>query len=284
MVEDALQLGYDISIIQKGQTNADLFPSVKRYLGDRINITSIVPATEKWDVVIDTCGYHPEVVKKSADYFKDKARLYIFISTISTYKDFSEVGITESSPVSSIEIIPSIDTKITAENYGPLKVLCENAVVNAFGEKKSLILRPTLIVGKYDLTNRFDYWIKSIMNESTLDVPDDNEICIQYVDVRALSQFALSSHDKKRSGVYNTIGSNTQVKLIDFLNKTKAILNPSIQFNFIADKSKTFPIYVPEKGMEGFFKVSCDKAFADGFQLIPLEDTIRSAADFLKTK
>lgn len=283
MVEDALKAGHDICILQRGKTNVSLFPQAKRYLGDRNSIDQIIPQIENFDMVIDTCGYHPEVVKKSSEFLKGKTQLYIFISTCSVYSDFSKPGLNETSPLSHISDIPSVEAKITNENYGPLKVLCEKEVLNTFGANKSLILRPTIIVGPHDNTNRFNFWIKAIMSNEKVEAPDDLDAFIQFLDVRALSQFALESLTKKRSGTYNLVGPKKPIKFSEFINKVKELLNPACKIDFNSNtKDKSFPMYVNDFKSSGFFQINGENAYRDGLQDISVEDTILNTAAFLK--
>ena len=153
-VEDALSQSHDVHILQRGKTNPDLFQNVTKYYGDREKISEILASPVHYDMVVDTCGYHPEIVKKSCQLLEDRTNLYVFISTGSVYADFSLPAINEHSTTSTLSEIPSSSAPITNTNYGPLKALCEQVVLNTIGIKKSLILRPGIIVGKYDDSNR----------------------------------------------------------------------------------------------------------------------------------
>lgn len=282
MVEDALAMKHEVSILHRGQTNINLFSNVKKYLGDRHQIQDALPADEKWDVVIDTCGYHPESVKISTEYLKAKTQLYIFISTISVYKDFSKPDLNENSDLLTISRAPPIDAKITGENYGPLKVLCEKQVAGVFGSDRCLILRPTIIVGAYDDTNRFDFWLKSIMTQTQIDVPDDSEAFIQFIDIRALSQFVLDAATKKLTGIYNLIGPCQPIKFLEFISTAKAILNPKLAINYLNDNSKNYPMYISKPTTKGIFQINGEKAYENGLKDISVEDTVKTTADYLK--
>lgn len=277
MVEDALRSGHEVHIFQRGQSGSDLFPRVKRYIAERVNIEKIIPGSEKFDVVIDTCGYHPESVKISAEFLKDKTRLYIFISSASVYADFSKIGLNEMSDVGILSVIPDINCKITAENYGSLKFLCEQQVLNIFGVERSLILRPTIIIGPHDGTQRFDYWIKSILTSDKILVPNAPEARIQFIDVRALSQFAIKALERNIFGVYNVIGPRKETKFLDFLNIAKNILNPKVQFEYYdGGADREFPMYVSDSNWKGFFQIDGTKAYDAGLEDISIESSILS--------
>lgn len=282
MVEDALDAGHEVHILQRGQTGQSLFPQVKKYFGDRGDIQNIIPSSATFDVVFDTCGYHPEVVRISCDFLKERTQLYVFISTGSVYSDFSEPGLNENSITSELDNIPSVDIKITSENYGPLKVKCEQEVLKSFGVNKSLILRPTIIVGPHDETQRFDFWINSIMTKRKVSIPNDSLAKIQFIDVRALSKFAIEALENNRFGIYNVIGPKNAMTLLEFLQTAKRIINPDIILEPSGDEEQQFPMYTNHPNWKGFFQIDGKKSYDAGLIDISVEDTIRNVAKALR--
>src|SRR5262249_10510626 len=109
----------------------------------------------RWDAVIDTCGYVPRVVRASAELLGGAVDQYTFISSISVYDDSNPPGMDESAAVGTLQD-ESVE-EITGETYGPLKALCERAVEDAL-PGRALVIRPGLIVGPHDPTDRFTYW------------------------------------------------------------------------------------------------------------------------------
>ncbi|MGZ3692223.1 MAG: NAD-dependent epimerase/dehydratase family protein, partial [Pseudobdellovibrio sp.] len=283
IVEDALKLGHEVHLLQRGQTNASLFPDVKKYIGDRSDINSVLPADARFDLVIDSCGYHPDVVEKSCRALTGRTPKYVFISTISVYSDFSKAGNNESSAVIESETTPDINTPVRGENYGLLKVKCEKKVLEYFPGELSLILRPCIIVGAHDDTKRFDRWIEAIMNHRGVDVPDDYKSTIQFVDVRALSDFALSARENNLNGIYNLIGPAKPLTLISFIKLAKSVLNPGLELNFVDPQSQNFPMYIQDENWKGLFSTDGSKAYENGFCNIQVKDTVLYIADFLKT-
>lgn len=164
MVATALARGHQITMFNRGRTNPDLFPEAEKLHGDRDGgLDALLSGGEgvvrTWDAVIDTCGYVPRVVRQSAEALRDRVPLYVFISTISVYDLEGGTGISipvkENSPFATMpdETVETID----GETYGPLKALCERVVQEAYGDS-ALIVRPGLIVGPWDKTDRFTYW------------------------------------------------------------------------------------------------------------------------------
>ena len=163
IVEQSLLNGHEVVLFNRGKTNPDLFPECRRIVGDRrTNMNQA--ALEHWDAVIDTSGYTPNDVKPVIEALKEKTNHYTFISTISVYDDHSKGDVNENSSTFTHTITTD---EVTGETYGPLKVMCEKEVNDGFGEK-ALIVRPCIIVGPDDPTDRFTYWAMRTVEEGPL--------------------------------------------------------------------------------------------------------------------
>lgn len=144
LVEAGLAAGHELTLFNRGQSNPGLFPTVEELHGDRDGGLDVL-AGQQWDAVVDTCGYVPRLVRASAEFLQESVGHYIFVSSISVYADFATVGMDESAPIGTIE--DETIEEITAESYGPLKALCEQAVDAVMGEDRALHIRAGLIVG-----------------------------------------------------------------------------------------------------------------------------------------
>ncbi len=130
IVEYALKDGHEVTLFNRGQHNPELFPEVEKIHGDR-NTDYEKLAARSWDAVIDTCGYTPGAVEKTAEILKDTVKRYVFISSINAYEDMEKAGIDETYPEAELPEGASME-EMTMETYGPLKVLCENVVQRIF--------------------------------------------------------------------------------------------------------------------------------------------------------
>ena len=158
LVEAALARGHAVTLFNRGQHNPDLFPEVERLRGDRDGDLQALEG-RRWDAVVDTCGYVPRVVRASAEMLAPNVDHYTFISSISVYADTSKPGIDEQAPVGTLDD-PTTE-EVTGESYGPLKALCEQAAEAAM-PGRVLNIRPGLIVGPHDPTDRFTYWVRRV--------------------------------------------------------------------------------------------------------------------------
>src|SRR5436190_11065069 len=188
-VEAALARGHRVATFTRGRTNPDLFPEAEGLRGDRDGGLAAL-GDRSWDAVLDTSGYVPRVVAASAELLTARAGHYTFISSESVYAPTTNTPVAEDGSV--LEPPPEGVEEI-AEHYGGLKVGCERAVQAAFGDS-ALIVRPGLIVGPHDPTNRFTYWVRRMY-----DAADGEEVLApappgrqgQFIDARDLAAWIL---------------------------------------------------------------------------------------------
>jgi 2'-hydroxyisoflavone reductase len=147
-----------VTLFNRGHTGPELFPDVEKLRGDRTGDLRALRG-HTWDAVIDTCGYVPRLAHASAAVLKDVVAHYTFISSISVYADRRQPGLTEDAPVQTLAD-PTTE-EVGPQTYGGLKALCEQAV-DALMPGRTLIVRPGLLVGPYDPTGRFTYWVQRV--------------------------------------------------------------------------------------------------------------------------
>src|SRR5262249_22704928 len=156
LIEAALAREHEVTTFNRGRTNPELFPEVEKLQGDRHG--DLEPLRGRsWDAVLDASAYVPQAVRSAAGLFADSVELYMLVSSISVYADYSRPTPEDASLEALAEGHPDDELLPDYANYGPLKVLCERAVEERF-PGRTLIVRPGLIVGPYDPTDRFTYW------------------------------------------------------------------------------------------------------------------------------
>jgi 2'-hydroxyisoflavone reductase len=221
LVEAALARNHELTLFNRGKSNPDLFRQLETILGDReTDVKKLQQAGRNRDSVIDVAGYVPRIVRLSAEVLKENVGRYIYISSISVYSNFRKAGITESDPVGKID--DEATEEITEETYGPLKALCERAVQDIYGER-ALIIRPGLIVGPHDPTDRFTYWPTRVARGGDVLAPQKPEVPIQIIDVRDLSDFALKLIEENASGIYNATGPDYELTIGKLLDVSKQL-------------------------------------------------------------
>src|SRR6478672_8232941 len=203
LVEVALREGDAVTIFHRGRTNPDLFAGqVERISGDRDGGLDALAGGE-WDAVVDTCGYVPRVVAASARALADRCGHYTFVSTESVYGDVGEPGLDESAPVAVLDD-PATEV-VDGETYGGLKALCEEAAEAAM-PGRVLNVRPGLIVGPHDPSDRFTYWPRRLARGGEVLAPGSAEGLVQVIDARDLAEWAVRMVEGGKTGVYNATG------------------------------------------------------------------------------
>ncbi len=198
IVELALQHGHSVTLFNRGKTNAGIFPQLVHLKGDRdAQLDSL--KGKHWDAVIDDSGYVPRHVKLSAELLAPNVQRYIFISTISVYASFENPN-TEESPVG--KLADETTEKVDGGAYGPLKALCEKAAEAAMPGRVAVV-RPGLIVGPRDPTDRFTYWPARAARGGEMLAPDKPSDRVQFIDARDLAAFVLRLVERKTVGTFN---------------------------------------------------------------------------------
>jgi nucleoside-diphosphate-sugar epimerase len=289
LVEAALAHRYEVTLFNRGQSNPDLFPQLETILGDREKDLDKLQG-RIWDTVIDVAGYVPRLVRLSAEVLEPNVSRYVFISSLSVYADFRKIGIDESYPVGKIEG-ESVE-EITGETYGPLKALCEKAVREISGER-ALIIRPGLIVGPHDPTDRFTYWPVRVARGGDVLAPQKSEATTQIIDVRDLSEFIIKLIEENASGVYNATGPNYELTMGKLLEVSKQVSGSDANFKWAGveflNQNKVeawsdMPAWIPddEEGV-GFARIDISKAIQAGLTFRPLEETVRDTLEWAHT-
>ncbi|MBX9952895.1 MAG: NAD-dependent epimerase/dehydratase family protein [Candidatus Obscuribacterales bacterium] len=277
IVTAALHAGHEVTTFNRGSKSLEEQNRVEKLIADRRDDLSVLTG-KKWDAVIDTCGYEPQEVEKSAAALKNSVDNYTFISSISVYKGFPVKGMDETARVKSIEDGDEAE-------YGSLKVGCEREVEKAFGDK-ALIIRPGLIVGPYDPTDRFTYWPTRVSKGGRVAAPGDPEKNIQFIDVRDLANWTVKLVETRSKGVFNATGPKEPLTMHQFLNECNAAVGNIAQFVWLRDEQILaagvapwidMPLWIPESDEEHryFQHMDCTKAQKTGLTYSPLAATIR---------
>ncbi|MFW6010649.1 MAG: NAD-dependent epimerase/dehydratase family protein, partial [Gemmatimonadota bacterium] len=200
LVRRGVERGHTLTLFNRGRTEprlfGELFPDLENLIGDRNGDISALEGRE-WDVVIDNSGYTPDQVRATAQLLSGAAGQYIFTSTRGAYADYTHPVMDESAPI-GMRGVPEEEW----EGYGPLKARAEGEVRRAF-PRGATILRPPIITGPGDNTDRFTYWYLRVREGGEILAPGDPTDPVQYVDVRDLAEFIVHLAETGTDGVFN---------------------------------------------------------------------------------
>lgn len=276
-IDAALAAGHNVTTFNRGQTNPGLYPDIEKLHGDRDGDLGAL-AGRKWDLVVDNSGYVPRIVRQSAELLADNAGRYVFVSSVSVYRDLDVPGIDESYPVAKLE---DETTESIDEAYGGLKALCENVVREVYGDR-SLVVRPGLIVGPHDNIWRFPYWLTRVARGGEVLAPVGPDYCWQIIDARDLMEWTLRMAERGEAGVYNATGPDYRLTAGRVLETARAASASDATFAWASEEFllankvvpwAELPFWAPS-GMH-IHEVSIERALMAGLTFRPLEDTVR---------
>lgn len=286
-VESALDRGHEVTLFNRGETNPELFPDVAKLHGDRTeNLSALEGRT--WDAVIDTSGYIPAVVHRSAEALKDSAGPYMFVSSVSVYADFTK-GSDEDSPRAELGDAPGDELSPEYENYGALKALCEDAVTDVFGDRATIV-RPGLIVGPYDPTGRFTYWPHRVARGGEMVVPAPPEGLVQFIDVRDLGKWMVELLERNERGAFNA--TRAGVSWGELIESAVSVTGSDATPVWIPDEFLVqhevgewmeLPMWLADPEWVGMNQADVSRAEAAGLSHRPVEETIRGTLEDAET-
>jgi 2'-hydroxyisoflavone reductase len=289
LTELALTRGHEITLFNRGRTNPDAFADVEQLRGDRLASDLSALAGRQWDAVIDTCGYVPRVVTEATQLLRENIGHYTFISTLSVYSDNATANQDETAPVGTLDD-PTTE-EVNGDTYGPLKVLCEQAAEAAL-PGRVLIIRPGLIVGPYDPTDRFTYWPVRVGRGGTVLAPGQPNEPVQFIDGRDLARFTLDQIEAAATGTYNATGPAAQLPMQIMLETSRAVSDSNATFEWVdeafllANDVRPYvdmPLWVPTAAA-AFGRFNIDKALAAGLIHRPLAHTLYDTLAWHETR
>lgn len=279
-IDAARAHGHSISIFNRGRTNVGRVKDVEVLNGDRDGQLDALKG-RKWDAVLDTSGYVPRHVRLSAALLAENVPHYLFVSSISAYASLAKAN-DENSPVGKLK--DETVEKVDGETYGPLKALCEQAAEKAMPGRVT-VLRPGLIVGPDDNTDRFTYWPARVARGGEVLAPNSPADGIQIVDVRDLAAFTLRSIETKTLGTFNLISSPGQFTIGGLLDAcVQAAANDArptwVPADFLAAQKvagwSDMPVWLHAVGDEaGYADTSDARAKQAGLSIRSMIETVR---------
>ena len=301
LVDAALVRGHDVTIFTRGRTPVPWRERVVALTGDRDpKIGSGLAALDgaSFDAVVDCSGYVPRVVEASARLLASRVARYVFVSSLSVYADVSRPGLDETTPVA---VLTDPLTEDILPNYGALKAACETAVDRLLGARATQV-RPGLIVGPYDATDRFGYWVARFVHPGLLGeradravVPAPAERPLQFIDARDLAVFILDLAERDLPGTFNACsprGKWTMGGLVDTL-RAAAPSSPAVAWideaTLVAEGVAPWvglPLWLPasEPDSAGFMDMDCSRAQGAGLRTRPLSGTVADTAAWLAAR
>jgi nucleoside-diphosphate-sugar epimerase len=287
LVEAARARGHAVTLFNRGKTRPELFPDVEKLRGDRDGKLDALRG-RSWDAAIDTSGYVPRIVKMSAELLGPEVGRYLFVSSISVYPEEVKAGADEASAVQTLD---DPATEDVGKHYGALKAACERAAEAAIPGRVAVV-RPGLIVGPGDPTDRFTYWPVRLDRGGEVLAPGDGEDPAQIVDVRDLAAWMIALAERGAAGTWNATGPAERLTMRALLERSRGAIGSKasllwVPAAFLAEQKvapwSDLPVWVP--GAEsGFASLSNARAVAAGLRFRPAGETARDTLAWWKAQ
>jgi 2'-hydroxyisoflavone reductase len=294
-VRYALSRGHKVTTFNRGKTHPGELPNeVEQLVGDRNGKLDALK-DRQWDVAIDNPTTLPAWVRDAAQVLKGNVERYAFVSTISVYADTSK-GADETAPLAKYDGSDPFKETLEAmkasgyKTYGPLKALSEQEAEKWF-PGKTLIVRPGLIVGPRDETDRFTYWPVRIDRGGEVLTPGTPNDPVQLIDARDLAEWTIRMVENRETGIYNATGPAKPLGIGEMLDRIKGALDSKAKFTWApADFLKAqkieawsdMPVWTGDES--GMARTSISRALAKGLKFRPLADTARDTLAWFKSQ
>ncbi|HVS17394.1 MAG TPA: NAD-dependent epimerase/dehydratase family protein [Planctomycetota bacterium] len=286
VVERALERGHTMTLFNRGRTDPERFAKLEQLRGDRDHDLDALRG-RTWDAVIDTSGYVPRHVRGPAELLAPSVGQYVFVSTCSVYADLGSLPIDESSRLAEIDD-PTIE-RVDGETYGALKALCERSAEEAL-PGRTTIVRPGLIVGPGDTSDRFGYWPLRAAEGGEVLAPGDPRWETQFSDVRDLAAFLVHVIERRTVGVFNVDGPTRPESMGELLETCVEVAGSDarltwVDWDFLQELGVRawldLPAWQPPpEGESQVPGISSARSLAAGLRFRPVDETVAAALEY----
>lgn len=287
----AISRGHSVTTFTRGKTkptvNIEAFDKVESLLGDRVdNLTAL--ENREWDVVIDNSGRAADWTERTAELLKDKAGLYIYISSTGVYYPHLEADVDEDTPVLLKDPVSADGTTPERDSFGVMKAKSEMEAIKAFGKDRATIVRPTYMLGPADRTDRFMYWPLRLAKGGDIFVPGKADDPMQYIDVRDVAEWCIRLAESKTAGTFNAVGPQNPQGVLEFAEKASKGFDVESNLILIEDydflnEQRVFaiiPWIMPTDDYFASARVQNQRAIKAGLSIRNVELTVKDTYDW----
>ncbi|WP_430408748.1 NAD-dependent epimerase/dehydratase family protein [Kordia sp.] len=290
----AVNRGHSVTTFTRGKTKPSIykeaFSKVEQLIGDREdNLTAL--ENRKWDVVIDNSGRKTEWTKRSAALLKESCDLYIYTSSTGVYYPYINSDFKEDSKVLTLVPNDSKEDEKLEYDYGVMKATSEQAAMKEFGAARTIVVRPTYMIGPADRTNRFIHWPVRLEKGGEVLVPGKKDDAVQYIDVRDVAEWMIRLAEDKKIGTYNAVGPKEAQNMHEFITeakKTFAVESSLVMiddYDFLEENDIYYivPWIIPTENTIGSAKINNQKALQNGLLFRTVHDSVKDTLDWWKS-
>lgn len=276
LVSSAIAAGHQVTTLNRGTHDLAEQAKIERLWSDR-EVDLSVLSGRTFDAVIDTCAFYPDTIRRSVHALANSVGTYIFISTISVFRDLSAIAISENDPIQYTE--PGMQG-----NYGTFKADCEK-VLTDFIPERCLIVRPGLLAGPYDPTDRITYWPSRFARGGKVAVPEHLDRPVQFIDARDVASWVIRLAEEQARGIYIATGPEERLTLGGFFEACQDVARTESQIVRVEDTMlekagvtpwTELPLWIPTsmRSFAGAMRLDRRKAVEAGLKCRAVKDTL----------
>jgi nucleoside-diphosphate-sugar epimerase len=291
VAEAGVLQGHNVTTFSRGVSGSAV-PGTRALTGDRTRPEHLEQLRgQQYDLVFDT-GYFPDRVKAAAEILEPTAGHYAFVSSISAYPgwpeqaDYHAGGVYDGDPDAVGEEVPG--GLSDAGPYGWRKVGAERAVLRAFGEHRTAILRAGVIVGPKDWAGRLPWWLNRISHGGQTLAPASPQDELRLIDARDIAEFALL----RPTGTFEVSGPAHQINRQQLFDEAREVTGSDAGFTWVTDEFLAeqqvqawteLPLWLPLAEAPGAFKHDTTAAQAAGLACRPVRETLIDTWDWMQS-
>ena len=298
MTEAALAAGHEVTLANRGRTGPELYPQARHLRIDRDRHAPDLSALQgyTWDATLDVCAYWPGQVRALAAALDGRGGHQLHVSSVSAYAEDTPAGSDESAPLAELAdlgdaaVADPDGLEMSGETYGPLKAACERTAAEVFGTERTVVIRPTYVVGPHDPTGRFCWWLDRVARGGRMLCPGPPDSALQVIDARDQAAFAVRLVENGVSGAFHTCSPAppwTIGDLVQSVSDALAIPTQPVwaEAGWLTKRGvdgMAYPLW-SEGADEGVLAMDPSKALAAGLTPRPLVDTVRDTWEWMRS-
>ena len=291
IADHAVTRSWDVVTFRRGHTGSDA-EGVTIIRGDRTDAGDLARLARAgdFDAVIDTSSYVPRDTLAVARALEPVASRYVLVSTVSVYRGWPTEPLNEQSEILECpaDAGPGFgyDGDPGPSTYGFGKAGCERAVLDTFGDRRSTILRPGVILGPREYVGRTEWWLRRAQRGGRILAPGSPQRPVQPIDVREAADFTLHTATGP-TGIFNVAGTRRET-MGDLLTACLDVTGRRGRLEWITDEEWLAAQHITQwtelplwRIYPGTWAVDSTRARTAGLQCRPLRDTVADTWSWL---
>ncbi|ELY53813.1 NAD-dependent epimerase/dehydratase family protein [Natronolimnohabitans innermongolicus] len=220
LVAELLEADYDVTLLNRGtrENPFDADERVSHVEGDRTNDSALESAamTVDPDAVFDCVAYHPKDVRAATRIFDD-CEAYVYVSSGAAYGREEIPKREGETPLEACTADQAVDE--TGATYGNRKAEGDRAVFAAAENGvRAMSVRPPIVYGPHDYTERLDWWIDRVDRFDRVLVPGDGTNVRHRVYVEDVASALRIVAERGDAGEAYNVGDRRLVTLAEMVD------------------------------------------------------------------